>query len=282
MRKLARPEIGAVTALRACASSIRDPDLKARLGNVETFVANSEQIYRECGEVARLYQIDGTEHIAGVVTRDEMDRVYNNTFVKSVKTRSLYDRIKKSCENDICPLCGQRTVFQLDHYLPISEFPVFGVTAINLVPACSDCNKLKLVHVPNSPAQQTLHPYFDDVEQERWLYATVVEARPVVLSFFVAAPPTWDAIAAERVQTHFQTFGLAALYTTHAAVEINNMRHSLLKLLALPEPVEAVRSYLRERAESCAAAHLNSWQTAAMDALAGSDWFCSGGFSTSD
>lgn len=280
MRKLPRPGIAAVSALKACASSIRDSDLKERLRKIENTVDDSEGVYAAYGEVAKLYRIKGTDNIDGLVTGDEMDRVYNNTFVKSVKTRSMYDKIKKACENDICPLCGQRTVFQLDHYLPISEFPVYGVTAINLVPACSDCNKLKLAHAPTAPGEQTLHPYFDDIEQERWLYATVLEFKPAALTFSVVPPPTWDALKTERVSTHFRTFGLGALYATHAAVEINNMRHSLTKLSIGPDSANAISAHLRERAESCAAAHLNSWQTATFDALANSEWFCSGGFKT--
>lgn len=275
MRKLPHPDITGVSALKACASSIRDVDLKERLRQIEDTIDNFEEIYAAHGEVAELYLITGTDNINGLVTRDEMDRVYNNTFVKSVKTRSMYDKIKKACENDICPLCGQRTVFQLDHYLPISGFPVYGVTAINLVPACSDCNKLKLAHIPTTPGEQTLHPYFDDIEQERWLYATVL---PAALTFSVVPPPTWDALKAERVATHFRTFGLGVLYATHAAVEINNMRHSLTKLSIGPDSANAISAHLRERAESCAAAHLNSWQTATFDALANSEWFCSGGF----
>lgn len=278
MRKLPRPDITAVSALKACASSIRDPDLKGRLRNIENTVDDSEGIYRAYGESAELYRIEGGDNIDGLVTGDEMDRVYNNTFVKSVKTRSMYDRIKMACENDICPLCGQRTVFQLDHYLPISEFPVYGVTAINLVPACSDCNKLKLAHVPSSPGEQTLHPYFDDIEHERWLHATVQEVKPAALTFSVVPSITWRPVKTERVATHFKTFGLGALYATHAAVEINNMRHSLTKLLYVPDSPHTISAYLRERADSCAAAHLNSWQTATYDALANSEWFCSGGF----
>lgn len=278
MRKLPRPNITGITALRACASSIRDVGLKGRLRQIEDAVNDAEGIYSARGEATELYRITGTDNVNDLVTGAEMESVYNNTFVKSVKTRSMYDKIKKACENDICPLCGQRTVFQLDHYLPISEFPVFGVTSINLVPACSDCNKLKLAHVPNTPGKQTLHPYFDDIEQERWLYATVLEVKPAALTFSVAPPATWDAVMSERVAIHFRTFGLGALYTTHAAVEINNMRHALTKLSIGPDAALMISAHLRDRAESCAAAHLNSWQTATLDALAKSEWFCSGGF----
>lgn len=280
MRKLRRPDFTGVTALKACVSSIRDEDLKQRLRQIEDAVGNSEKIYATYGKAAKLYLIKGTDSIHGLVTSAEMDRVYNNTFVKSVKTRSIYDKIKKACENDVCPLCGQRTVFQLDHYLPISEFPVYGVTAINLVPTCSDCNKLKLAHVPTAPDEQTLHPYFDDIEQERWLYATVLKVKPAALTFSVVPPPTWTAIKAARVATHFRIFGLGALYSTHAAVEMNNMRYSLEKLSIGLDSASMISAHLRDRAESCAAAYLNSWQTATLDALANSEWFCSGGFNT--
>lgn len=278
MRSLPRPEVTGAEALQLCASSIRDPDLKERLLLAEAVVEAAEEIYRERGERAMLHAIKGTKNLGGHITGKEMERVYNGTFVKSSKTRTTYAKLKKACVNDICPLCGQGTVHQLDHYLPITSFPVFGVTAINLVPACSDCNKYKLIHVPAAAGEQTIHPYFDEVDDERWLFGAVVESTPAAVKFTVNPPDSWDAVKSERMKTHFRIYRLGALYATHAAVEISNMRHALKKIAATPGFTQRISQYLRERAESCAQVYENSWQRATFDALADSDWFCSGGF----
>ena len=278
MRSLPKPDVTGAEVLQLCASSIRDPDLKERLLQAEAAVEAAEELYREYGEGGVLHAIKGTKNVGGFVTRKEMERVYNGTFVKSVKTRSAYAKLKKACVNDICPLCGQGTVHQLDHYLPITSFPVFGVTAINLVPACSDCNKYKLIHVPANAGEQTIHPYFDEVDDEQWLFGEVVESTPAAVRFAVTPPNSWDAVQVDRMKIHFRIYRLGALYATHAAVEISNMRHALKKMAATPGFAERIRQHLRERAESCAEVYENSWQRATFEALADSDWFCSGGF----
>lgn len=278
MRSLPRPTVTGVDTLKLCVSSIRDADLKSRLRQIEEVVEAAEGEYVEYGAAGELHRIAGTEGVGDYLTGKEMERVYNNTFVKSTKTRTTYDMLKTACENDICPLCGQGTVHQLDHYLPITSFPVFGVTAVNLVPACGDCNKNKLAHMPTTAEEQTIHPYFDNVEAEQWLFARVKEVMPAAVVFSVNAPDVWDEVTAARMATHFRIYQLGTLYATHAAVEINNMRYSLQKMAAVPDSALKISAHLRERAESCAQVHKNSWQRATFDALAASEWFCSGGF----
>lgn len=279
MRKLPIPDTTGSMAVQLCASSIRkNVDLRNRLKLIEHTITKAEKEYIAEGSTAQLHSIAVHSSIDGIVTGKEMEDIYNNTFVKSTKTRSTYDKIKKSCANDICPLCGQGTVKQLDHYLPITSFPVYGICAINLVPACADCNKIKLAYKPGTAEDQTLHPYFDDVEDIRWLFAKVHETQPAVVTFFVKPPKQWNKVKGERLTTHFRTFALATLYTTHAAVEMNNMRFMLNKILAGANDPKEIKNHLLERAESCEAAHINSWQTATLYALSESAWFCSGGF----
>lgn len=279
MRSLPVPDVTGAEALQLCVSSIRDVDLKERLLLIGAVVEAAEEEYREHGGGARLHSLASTEDVGGHVTRKEMERVYSGTFVKSSKTRSTYEKLKKACVNDICPLCGQGTVHQLDHYLPITKFPVFGVTAINLVPACSDCNKYKLAHVSATAGEQSIHPYFDNVDDETWLFGEVVQSTPAAVRFAVKPPDSWDAVKSQRMRAHFRIYRLGALYATHAAVEISNMRHALRKMTTVTGFEERISQHLRERAESCGEVYQNSWQRATFEALADSEWFCSGGFS---
>jgi len=278
MRSVPRPDVSVVQALKLCASSIRDVKLKNRLLKSETIMKAAEEQYLLHGESATLHTLTGTKNVGKHLTGKEMERLYNSTFVRSLKTRDIYTALKQACINDICPLCGQGTVKQLDHYLPITSFPVFGVTAINLVPACSDCNKYKLIHVPTTAKEQTIHPYFDEVDNERWLFGEVVQSTPAAIRFSVNPPPTWDAVKSERMETHFRIYRLGALYATHAAVEISNMRHALRKMATTSGFERRISQHLRERAESCAEVYENSWQRATFDALTNSVWFCQGGF----
>jgi hypothetical protein len=84
----------------------------------------------------------------------------------------------------------------------------------------------------------------------------------------------------ERMATHFRIYRLGALYATHVAVEISNMRYALTMLAAAPNSTERISQHLWGRAESCAKVYGNSWQRSTFEALAESEWFCAGGFET--
>lgn len=282
MRKLPKPKVPGAEVFKLCAASVQDVELKNGLHQAEVIIPAKEVLYEKLTKSAKLHQMEPMDDVAGTLSTAQMQRLYNQTFVKSKKTRLVYANLKKACTNDICPLCGQGTVRQLDHYLAISKFPVFGLSPINLVPACSDCNKNKLDHIPSSASELTIHPYFDNVEDDQWLHAKVVDGIPGAVTFHVQPPQTWNVVKRERMKTHFRIFGLGLLYATHAAVEIGNIRHQLQRLAGTPGSDELVRGYLRECAASRAAAHINSWQTAVYTALAESDWFCSGGFNEED
>lgn len=276
MRRLNRPPFAACDALNLCIESIRDKDLTDRLALIGDEVAAAETAYIMYGDLQELFQVPQTRGV-GLVEVSEMKRVYKETFAKSVRTRNIYDQIKKQPVNDICPICGQRTVGSLDHYLAQSLHSALAVAPINLVPACSDCNKAKLDAQPKTATEQTLHPYFDRVDDSTWLYATVGETTPASLRFFPDPPTAWSAVTRERVKNHFRIFGLGALYASHSGAELTNIQYGLRRIAELGTS-EDVRAELLNRAESAKAAHINSWQTAMYQALAESEWFCEGGF----
>jgi len=258
-------------------ASIRDASLNQRLQQAASSIESAELAYITSGKQASLYSIEGTDDVAGCVTTKEMERVYAGTFVKSVRTRHIYDAIKKLPENDICPLCAQRTVFTLDHYLPQSAHPALTITTANLVPSCGECNKTKLALQAAQAGEQTLHPYFDDVDDGRWLFAAVQETQPAALVFLAAPPAAWNAVKRQRVFSHFRVFGLAQLYASHSAVELTNIRYGLQQMAQRGSP-DDIRDHLAREAASRAAAQTNSWQRATYEAFANSAWFCAGGF----
>jgi hypothetical protein len=276
MRRLNRPPFAASETLDLCIASIQDRRLTDRLALIADQVEAAEAVYVHRGDQEELFLIPQTLGV-GAITVDEMKRVYKGTFAKSARTRNIYDKIKKLPVNDICPMCGQRTVGSLDHYLAQSLHSALIIVPINLVPACGDCNKAKLDAQPTTAAEQTLHPYFDNVDDGTWLYAVVEETNPASLRFFPDPPADWSAVKCERVRNHFRTFGLGALYASHSGVELTNIQYGLQRI-AERGTAEDIRAELVRRAESAEAAHINSWQTAMYDALAKSDWFCAGGF----
>jgi hypothetical protein len=70
---------------------------------------------------------------------------------------------------------------------------------------------------------------------------------------------------------------LSYRYSLEAGREIANLER-MLTYLYNKGGAEAVRDHLSEQADTYATARVNSWQAAMYKALAGSDWFCDGGF----
>ncbi len=280
MRKLNKPTYDPGQVYLTCISHVHDPVLKARLASVEPNVTTAAINFDAAAAVAMLHQLHPQIDVGGIVTKEEMSKVYTQRMAKKgAPGRPCYDSLLASPAYGRCPLCGQGAVSTLDHHLPKDQFPSLAVVPINLVPACANCNKLKTNAIPHTQEEQTLHPYFDDVEGEQWLFAELIQAAPPAIRFFVRPPDEWDAIKANRTKHHFQAFKLWALYTSYAAEELTNIRYSLEHLFPLSGPV-GIKAHLQNQQETYRAAHLNSWQTAMYGALEQSDWFCEGGFSS--
>ena len=154
---------------------------------------------------------------------------------------------------------------------------MLAVTPNNLVPSCTWCQTAKWEAYPQAAGEQTIHPYFDNFEDEVWLHAAVVEVAPASFIFFVDPPVAWGEITADRLRHHLQIFRLPELYTSNASHELLNIRHRLGNL-RIAGGINAVRAHLTEEAAARQSNRLNSWQTAMYRAAAGSDWFCDGGF----
>lgn len=276
MRRLPLPNYTVGPTVDLCVQSIQNVDISGRLAGARATISAAETTYLRLAQDGQLFTIPIADAVAAV-SKAEMKKIYKDTFAKSVRTRPIYDFIKKQPTNDVCPICGQRTVSSLDHYLAQNHHPSLVVVSANLVPACLECNKAKSDVQPASAEEQTLHPYFDDIDDIRWLFASVQEQQPAALIFSAMPGPGWSTTKAARLLRHFQTFDLGALYAAHAAVELANIRYGL-QLMAQSAAASRIRDHLLVQAESCRRVQLNSWQTATYEALASSDWYCNGGF----
>ena len=278
MLKLDRPAYSAEDAFASCISRVRLPALKARLTGATQTIVDASDAYEVAGDAQALHQIVREPLVNGTVTTAEMEAVYTDRMAKQTGPgRIIYDEIFAAAKGR-CPLCAHRAVTTLDHHLPKALYPALAVTPLNLVPSCSDCNKAKLARIPHSAEDVSIHPYFDDVDRERWLFAEVVEVAPASLRFWTEPSATLDALLAKRLRRHFRGLNLSALYGSEAAEELLNIRY-LLSSLQASGGAAFVRAYLNEHAESCLAGRLNGWRRAAYEAWATSDWFCEGGFS---
>lgn len=209
------------------------------------------------------------------LTNSQLSGVYDRVLVRGYG-RPIYDRIKASAKFRRCPLCGQRVVKTLDHYLPQTRYPELAVFPANLVPACADCNKSKLAHVAYSRAQETFHPYFDDWSEHCVLGASLEFAEGLTVSYQVLDAPGMSALDMQRARHHFHLLQLNELYVSHAAVELAENKETYRS--NFESGPEALRQELLTVAGTRSRANLNGWMAALYRCLAESDEFCTGGF----
>lgn len=274
MRALRRPTRDAVAVFRTCTSRTRGADRRAALAAAEPKIRAAALAYEAAAQAGLLYTIPAVEEVGPSLNGRGMQTVYASGMVGG-PGRFVYEELLASTRK--CPLCAQRQVTTIDHHLPKGRYPALAVTPTNLVPCCTDCNFAKGEHSPGVAEEQTFHPYFDNVGPGVWLRAQLVLGSPPALVFEVDPPASWDTVIARRIAYHFDLLGLGALYAAEAAEELLNVRDAYARLHAIGG-ANAVRDDLHERARSCAGNYENSWQSATYRALAGSAWYCEGGF----
>jgi len=278
MKKLNKPTYQAEDTFLKCISIVRNPDLKDRLTACKDLIIEAENEFNSKITTGKVHTINKEEFVNGNVTANELEKVYTFRMAKKDKPgRFIYDKIISASSHGICPLCSHRMVATLDHYLPKTEYPRLVTTPINLIPSCSDCNKSKSTSSPTKPEEETLHPYYDNIESDEWLIATVNQTTPPTISYDVKPAVNWPVLLGERVKYHFDSLILNKLYSTQAAVQLTGIFFRIESIYNL-SGAEGVRKYLEEEAISRSHADKNSWQTAMYVALSKDDWFCDGGF----
>lgn len=278
MKLLPLPVFDVTKTVELCASGITIAERAEILMNALPRITAAESTYLSLAPQGRLYTIPASDSVTQQLTGELMGVVYKSHFMRAGSpSREIYDAIRNAPAYNICPLCGQRTVASIDHYLPQSLHPIFNLTPANLVPSCSDCNKNKLAKLAQKAEQQTLHPYFDDLGRERWLVVDIQETQPPTVAYRVKAVQDWSAVLAQRVQYHFNVMGLAELYAAQAASELADIAFGLMQIAETGGSV-AVRSHLYGEFASRKARDENSWKTALYESLCESDWFCNKGY----
>lgn len=277
MRHLPMPEDEAKLVFLTAISNYGDEALRKRLAAFASTIESASADYVGArGDLRRCRVVKRGLVLAGV-TKEELIRVYDRKVARMGQPgRPFYDRIKAAPPRGICPLCGKGPVTQLDHNFQKAVYPVLAVTPANLVPSCGDCNRRK-EDVSQDASENTLHPYFHNLDGTRWLRAEVVQGTPPSVRYIVVRQVGWDDELTRRANTHLDVYGLRRLYSVEAAQEMTEIRRHL-ETLGAKGGKDAVREHLLYVARSREAATRNSWRTALYFALAESDWFCAEGF----
>ncbi len=278
MKRLNPPPFDATHAVQVCASGITIEERAQALLEALPEIQATELEYCMRAASGQIYRIEESDEVTPRINAELMGVIYKSHFARAGSpSRQLYEQIKMAPEHGICPLCGQRVVATVDHYLPQTRFPKLNLTPVNLLPACSDCNKRKLAGVPQSAEEQTLHPYFDNLGDDRWLIVGVQASSPPTISFHIRPLAYWGEVLTARVLHHFDVMGLGELYAAQAASELADISYSLEEV-GNAAGSGGVRDHLNVQFRSRCARDTNSWKTALYEGLRDSDWFCVEGY----
>ncbi len=256
-----------------CCAGIENAARKRRLIRNAAQVESAAHDYSEAGKAGTIHHLSpATYQPLGTATGNDFVWLYDQRLVDSVPGRVYYEQLRDANKDGRCSLCNVRPAGTLDHHLPKADHPLFALTPDNLLPACRDCNSIKL-----QDKRPTLNCYFDDLGADPWLRLEVIPTDPWIPRFFIQAQADWSLELAVRAQNHFDLFGLQEFYAYQANRQIAGISDRLAKLLA-NQGIAGVRGHLEGEAESWQKNEPNSWEAALYTGLAASDWFCSGGF----
>ncbi|MFT3765748.1 MAG: hypothetical protein QM820_09555 [Minicystis sp.] len=123
-----------------------------------------------------------------------------------------------------CAYCGVTEATTLDHYFPKDAknrrraYPEFSILPANLVPSCTRCNPSRDFR-DEGGRRALIHPYFDEVHQERLLIAdvTIKDGMPSV-EFRVDLGECTARRFGELYERHVQLLDLLSRYRTRALV----------------------------------------------------------------
>ncbi|MCZ4103410.1 HNH endonuclease [Streptomyces sp. H39-C1] len=284
MQHLDPPAFDARDVYTTCIANARFRTRK-RLEAFTDDVADAAEVYEGAARGQALHTLTGlAAQPHALANRKVLEGVYTDRMVRERSPgRRIYEALRGTTDDEgrrrenRCPLCGEGLVTTLDHHLPKSHYPLLSVVPVNLVPACGDCNKIKLDTIPSSAGDQTLHPYFDDFSHYAWLRARIRRPRgseKLSVKFFVAPHPEWDATLTARLGSHLKVFDLDFRYSLLVSSHIAATNHELMIM-----PSKYIAPMLARRAEGWRCrGNPNTMGCALFKALAADEWYVNGGW----
>lgn len=113
------------------------------------------------------------------ITADNFSENVKKAFRKLYFSRpvavSFIDSMRDEYQHRVCPMCGSSHAGTIEHVLPKEDFAEFSIYSHNLVPGCKcNVNHGKKV-TGDMPKERILHPYYDNILQDRLLKMKIDE-----------------------------------------------------------------------------------------------------------
>lgn len=221
--------------------SKREP-IKTKLSEIKNEISQADLQYRECGKNNTLKTIKPIT--LNTRQRDSLKRCYKD---KTKETDLIINKIRNEqneFHRDYCPFCSFHDPLEIDHYLPMAEFPEFSFIPINLIPICSKCNKTKSKYWIEDDERLFLNKYFDDDNLDEFLFCNpkIINKDNIIFEYCLDNEKLKENPIGNIIKTHYEKLNILTIYTDNSNSLLTGLNESLLifkgNLQKLKESIE--------------------------------------------
>jgi hypothetical protein len=176
----------------------------------------------------------------------------------------------------ICQYCGLTHAPETwDHYLPKEQFPEFATHALNLVPACHQCNNLKGEKwTASCGRRRILSLYYDKLPIGCYINVRLTLAPKPKAEFGLSDKSSDFGNLEPEIRSHYRELDLLRRFGKAASAEIEDKRTELRDTLRLPGGVVDAKRLLEKAVSNLSKTHsANYWKVPLFRAMADSNDF---------
>lgn len=203
---------------------------------------------------------------------DDMDGLYS---FSSDKMGKLWTEVLSSDGylNDLCPVCEAVKAKTFDHYLPQSQYQLFAVHPLNLIPCCTVCNGHKLKNIFDATGKRRFwNAYLDDNTTVQYLFCDIGEDNGMPTAYFRVEQGTLGNRYFEIVKNSFDDLCLNDSYQESSGKEIVRLKDSCCKYF-IKNQADGIDACILTVADTIPDTEVNYWVNVLDKALIGTDIF---------
>lgn len=192
-------------------SSKREPT-KTHLSEIKNNISRADLHYKDCGDRNLLKTMQPIT--LNTSQKSSLKKCYKN---KTTVIDLIIDEIRR--EQDVfhtryCPFCSFHDPIEIDHYLPIAEFPEFSFIPINLIPICPKCNKAKSNYWIKDDERLFLNKYFDDDGIGEFLICkpNIIDGDNIQFEYCLDNDKLREIPKGDIIKTHYENLNIMTIY----------------------------------------------------------------------
>lgn len=271
MKNLNPPELNNIDRFKEIAISKTQTKKERLLSLIDIVFERYEEYSTKAKSVGDLSELNKR------IWNSENKEVLSHCYIS--KTNSL-DKLKKdireSQESIKCQYCGIiPTSDTFDHYLPKSDFPEYSILPDNLIPCCPRCNTNKGDNWIENGNRQILHLYFDEIPDERYLFAELdYENGNIIVNFNLINNGNIDNDFFKIIEAHYKSLSLMKRFKKQVNEVISTIKYDIKYSEINNFQSEKVKELIKRKAKILQDKEgINSWEGAVIEKLAESDFF---------